>query len=696
MCAATTNLFPQNKTDIERLIEQNSTSISYEKPKETTRISKCWSNFSQIYVANIKQNFVICDDCKSILVYKSSTGSGCMLAHSRSCQSTKNKSDLPSQQRKINHYYKSPSNKQNQIPKRIKDAITSSCVEFVAQDSRSFKLLEGSGFVHLAKQLFDTGRLLSSTTNIEIEDLLPDPTTISRNIDQMYGYYKEQLIKLCQSMDSFCVTVDFWTESYTGLSYCGLSLNHIDPTFYSQSFLLGCFPYEMENKRALTIRSFVEDILNDFSLKLNEEKFIMSDNEPTMKCTFNLNCKRIDCSDHYINKQLQHAFTSPMIDGEDVNCELAQELFVDVKQIVSNTCFSGAYTMLVVFQDVYDELGKILDSKLFTTYSRVDEDRLRDICEFLFPFDTVIQTLSDSKRPTLHGVVPLIQFLINKCNINNDDKEGLKQLKAFLGKRLDEKWQLSDEHLIATLVHPNLKHFHMSPHLKERAIFLLKQEILKRQEDLSSTCPLAPTNSSVISVSPSSKSCSSITSISNTNSLSTRKKLLLEIFDKQSEVPAKSAVETELEKYLTSTSVLENEEDDDILSYWRQHQHVFPLIASIARVVLAIPASNTSVERLFSSCKNAITDKRTKLGGEKLNKLMFLQKNKNMLKEKYRTNCNETNIYQDPKRKHNSIISNSEPTKKKLKPHDLINNNHNDNEHLVNIESEDDVQQIIY
>ncbi|CAF3418352.1 unnamed protein product [Rotaria socialis] len=168
----------------------------------------------------------------------------------------------------------------------------------------------------------------------------------------------------------------------------------------------------------------------------------------------------------------------------------------------------------------------------------------------------------------------------------------------------------------------------MSPHLKQRAIFLLKQEILKRQVDLSLTYLSTTKNSSVISLSSSSssKSCSPTTSISSTNSLSIRKKLLLEIFDKQSQVTAKSTIETELEACLTSTLVLENEEDDDILSYWRHHWHEFLLIASIARVVLAIHASNTSVERLFSSCKNTITDKRTKLGGEKLNKLMFLQK----------------------------------------------------------------------
>ena len=207
----------------------------------------------------------------------------------------------------------------------------------------------------------------------------------------------------------------------------------------------------MENKRASTIRLFVDDVLNSFGLKLDEEKFVMSDNEPTMKCTFNLNCKRIGCSDHYLNKQLQHAFTSETIDGQSVNCQLAQTIFDDVKQTVStvrrmhkqqnlskklilysDTRFGGAYNMLFVFLNVFDELDKILDSKLLTVYSRIDKDLLHDICEFLFPFDTVLQALSDSKRPTLHRVLPFKQFLINRCNIKDDDKDGLKQLKYFL------------------------------------------------------------------------------------------------------------------------------------------------------------------------------------------------------------------------------------------------------------------------
>ncbi|CAF4832382.1 unnamed protein product, partial [Rotaria sp. Silwood2] len=56
----------------------------------------------------------------------------------------------------------------------------------------------------------------------------------------------------------------------------------------------------------------------------------------------------------------------------------------------------------------------------------------------------------------------------------------------LLGKRLDEKWELTDEHLIAEVLHPNNKHLHTSPHLKEREILLLKQEMFKRHDRFSS------------------------------------------------------------------------------------------------------------------------------------------------------------------------------------------------------------------
>ena len=182
-------------------------------------------------------------------------------------------------------------------------------------------------------------------------------------------------------MDTFCLIVDFWSESYTGklesssskmFLFVVFTKVHHTVDYQSEVFLIGCYPYELENKRAPTVRLFIGGILGDFGLKLDSEKFVMSDNEPTMKCVFNSNCKRVGCSDLYLSKQLQQTFTSKAIDGEKMNCELAQNMFEDAKNIVTNvrrmhkqqtlskklisysdTRFSGAYDMLVMFLNFY-------------------------------------------------------------------------------------------------------------------------------------------------------------------------------------------------------------------------------------------------------------------------------------------------------------------------------------------------------
>ncbi len=59
---------------------------------------------------------------------------------------------------------------------------------------------------------------------------------------------------------------------------------------------------------------------------------------------------------------------------------------------------------------------------------------------------------------------------------------------------------------------------------------------------------------------------------------------------------------------------------DDLLSFCRNKKDEFPKIAAIARV-LPIPASDTSVERLFSATKITVSDRRAKLCVEKIVKL---------------------------------------------------------------------------
>ncbi len=57
-------------------------------------------------------------------------------------------------------------------------------------------------------------------------------------------------------------------------------------------------------------------------------------------------------------------------------------------------------------------------------------------------------------------------------------------------------------------------------------------------------------------------------------------------------------VETELNAYMRVQQV---SNDTDPLMWWKQHQQEFPRLAHMTRQYLAVPASSSSPERLFSS-----------------------------------------------------------------------------------------------
>ena len=60
----------------------------------------------------------------------------------------------------------------------------------------------------------------------------------------------------------------------------------------------------------------------------------------------------------------------------------------------------------------------------------------------------------------------------------------------------------------------------------------------------------------------------------------------------------------ELDAYLVlpqAHHVTKSGEDFSILSWWKEHSHMFPNLSKMARQYLALPASSAGVERLFSA-----------------------------------------------------------------------------------------------
>ncbi|CAF2156656.1 unnamed protein product [Rotaria magnacalcarata] len=124
----------------------------------------------------------------------------------------------------------------------------------------------------------------------------------------------------------------------------------------------------------------------------------------------------------------------------------------------------------------------------------------------------------------------------------------------FRSERIKSVWILQDQHYMCTLLHPSLKHFEIAPNEKSKASGLIRQELSKRSSASSSN--ITATDPKGVATNP------------------------LIMIDKS--------------KTITSNYLLTRCFDQE------------PLIP--------MPASNTTVERLLSSSKNAVTDRRTNEG----------------------------------------------------------------------------------
>ena len=158
--------------------KNDDTSVTFVKPKAS--LSQVWSSFSLIYHNNYKQNFVCCDNCKEILAHTSSNGTSSMTKHQSTCTKTTCSNIY---QKNIKEYFSRTTSEA--IPKKIKQKITTAAAEFVVLDNRPFHLLSGGGFSNFAKTVFDVGKSMYNMPNINIENLLPHPTTVSKTIDKL-------------------------------------------------------------------------------------------------------------------------------------------------------------------------------------------------------------------------------------------------------------------------------------------------------------------------------------------------------------------------------------------------------------------------------------------------------------------------------------------------------------------------------
>ncbi|KAE8219348.1 hypothetical protein CF319_g6943 [Tilletia indica] len=78
----------------------------------------------------------------------------------------------------------------------------------------------------------------------------------------------------------------------------------------------------------------------------------------------------------------------------------------------------------------------------------------------------------------------------------------------------------------------------------------------------------------------------------------------------------------EVTKYLDPKIAPWRDTDESPLKWWKDNEILFPTLAKVARIVLAIPGSSSSVERVFSQAARFCTPKRSRLSAATISRLV--------------------------------------------------------------------------
>jgi hypothetical protein len=157
---------------VENLVKKNDKCLSFAKPPCAK--SAYWDKYQEVLINNVRQRCIICNDCRSILTWIASNGTGVMKKHSTGC--SKGKEPPPEIQPRITSSFKENSQVTPNQLRFFKNKILCGAVEMCVLDGRPFNITHGKGFEQFSKQIFDAGKYFGKM--IDVKQLLPHRTTV--------------------------------------------------------------------------------------------------------------------------------------------------------------------------------------------------------------------------------------------------------------------------------------------------------------------------------------------------------------------------------------------------------------------------------------------------------------------------------------------------------------------------------------
>ena len=254
---------------------------------------------------------------------------------------------------------------------------------------------------------------------------------------------------------------------------------------------------------------------------------------------------------------------------------------------------------------------------------------LEGACVNLKHFKETNKALEGEKEPTINKVLEriyinhaLLDQFIDDPN-NSRDKHGVtfaKKLKEMLEKRFPNKGLDCPLRRAANYLDPK----HRGLHLMESKQF---EETKKELENYWEN--VGPEDDNIVKEGvPTVENNPLLTKTPLSPTSKLREKMRSRTEETRELVQSK--IRKEMKRYEEFTTPPKGV---SVLAWWKRHKDILPILSTLARAVLAVPASSAKSERVFSTGANVVTKKRSRMLPPKVEQTIIIKENKSKIEE---------------------------------------------------------------
>ncbi|KAI3927198.1 hypothetical protein MKW92_013536 [Papaver armeniacum] len=628
-------------------------------PQKRKRTSKAWDEFEEIFVNGVVVSGK-CKHCPSILGAKSENGTSSLTKHLKSCFAYQRT------QKKVDQMFLKAS--------ELEDGdVAAYNFKFIPEVTRDLIarmiILHELPFYMVEYVLF--GMVLSS---LQPNFKLVKRTTAKTDCMKVYNYEKKLLYETFSKVQSrISLTTDMWTCNSQNKGYMALTTHYIDEEWRVQKRILSFSLVDGQHTGAN-----IAKVLMDKLLEWNIDRKIGSitlDNASTnevvvdelvnqlkpgngllldgelfqVRCSAHLIAIIVDFGMKEIKEEIQKVRNSvKFIRDSPQRQRKFEEVCLQVnapkKKLVQDvdTRWNSTYTMLetaLSFREAFERYGKFEPDFLKVAPGEEDWNNASSLSICLKVFYDITVLFSGTKYLTVNRYFDVACCLYIEIHewCNSEDKL-ISKMTWNMMERFEKYWEItSPTFAIASILDPRFKMKSVSfyfPQLyadnSEREELKVK-ELLKRLYNEYATRYASsahvysggiPTNDVNIHRPV---STSSSGTLSCQSSFTSKRNSFTTYLEESSQ---NAVVLTDLEQYLIDDALPiskgsgVNDDSFDVLGWWKFYERKYPIVALMARDILAIPASSVASESVFSTSGRVVDKFRSSMLPETIEALI--------------------------------------------------------------------------